>query len=375
MKILLSADRFFPAQMGGPSNTIYWHAKALTRAGHNVTVVATSQDLPDDVPLNRWLTLDCGQVIYTKNRHFYFPISHIFRGWQAIQKADVVHVNSLFYPASFAWVCMGKIAGKAIIWSPRGELSPAALWYRPRLKRLLIKAFRLVSQGVWFHATCAAEVSQIRQHFGENTLIRNIPNRMELPKPAVRVAQPFLLFMGRLHPIKALDRLLLALSASTLFRASAYSLLIAGPDSEKSYTKSLTDMVHTLGLSAKVHLLGMVQGTRKEQLYADARLLILPSHSENFGNVVMESLAQGTPVIASTHTPWQVLETEQAGRWVSNDTDALREAIEPFLTMPDEQYEPYRERAIRLARHDYDVSANTAVWADFYTTVLTISTK
>ena len=369
MNILLSADRFYPAQMGGPSNTIYWHAKALTQAGHDVTVIATSQDLPDDVQLNRWMTLDCGQVIYTKNLHFYLPITHIFYGWKAIQKADIVHVNSLFYPASFVWICMSKIASKPVIWSPHGELSSAALRYRPRLKRLLINVFRLMSPGVWFHATCAAEASQIQQHFEENTLIRDIPNRMELPELTLRVAQPYLLFMGRLHPIKALDRLLLALSTSTLFRESDYSLLIAGPDSSESYTKYLTEMVHSLGLSAKVRFLGMVQGARKEQLYANARLLILPSHSENFGNVVMESLAQGTPVIASTHTPWQVLETEQAGRWVSNDPDALREAIEPFLTMPDDEYEPCRERAIRLARRDFDVSANTTIWDNFYTTV------
>lgn len=367
MKIILSADRFYPAQMGGPSNTIYWHAKALTQAGHEVTVVATSQDLPADVLLNRWLTLDCGQVIYTKNRYFYLPISHIFYGWKAIQKAHVVHVNSLFYPASFVWVCMSKLLGKPVVWSPHGELSPAALRYRPRLKRLLVKVFRLMSSRIWFHATCAAEVSQIRQHFGESAFIRDIANRMELPDVAVRVAQPYLLFMGRLHPIKALDRLMLALSTSTLFRESDYSLLIAGPDSSESYTKSLTDMTHTLGLSDKVHFLGMVQGARKEQHYANARLLILPSHSENFGNVVIESLAQGTPVIASTHTPWQALETERAGRWVSNDPDALREAIEPFLTMPDNHYALYRERALRLARRDYDVSANTVVWDNFYT--------
>ena len=375
MKILISADRFFPAQTGGPSNSIYWHAKALTQAGHDVTVIATSQDLPDDVTLNHWLMMDCGRVIYTKNIRFYLPITHIFRGWKAIQKADVMHVNSLFYPASFVWICMSRLAGKPVVWSPHGELSPAALRYRPRLKRLLINVFRFLSSSVWFHATCAAEVNQIRQHFGENTLICDIPNRMELPKSAVRFAQPYLLFMGRLHPIKALDRLLLALSTSTLFQQSDYSLLIAGPDSSESYTKYLTDMAHAPGLSNKVYFLGVVQGAHKEHLYANARLLILPSHSENFGNVVIESLAQGTPVIASTHTPWQVLETKQAGRWVSNDPDALREAIEPFLTMPDDQYAPYRERALCLAQRDYDLSANTTVWDDFYTTASGHSAK
>ena len=130
--------------------------------------------------------------------------------------------------------------------------------------------------------------------------------------PMVRVARPYLLFMGRMHPIKGIDRLLEALSASTLFRGSEYSLLIAGPDSDKMYARTLSELVQVLGLSAKVSFIGVVQGKEKEQLYADARVLILPSHAENFGNVVIESLAQGTPVVASTNTPWQVLE-EEAG--------------------------------------------------------------
>ncbi len=172
--------------------------------------------------------------------------------------------------------------------------------------------------------------------------------------------------MRRLHPIKAIDRLLEAPGRSTLFRESDYSLLIAGPDTDKAYTQTLHEMVRTLGLSAKVSFTGAMQGQRKEQLYADAYLLILPSQAENFGNVVIESLAQGTPVVASTNTPWQVLEEESAGRWVSNEPDLLRQAIESFLTMSPDTYELYRERALQLARRDYDITASPARWVDVY---------
>lgn len=189
---------------------------------------------------------------------------------------------------------------------------------------------------------------------------------MELPALASRVARPYLLFMGRLHPIKAIDRLLEALGTSALFRESGYSLVVAGPETDTLYAEELKALAIRLDLSEKVSFVGPVQGQRKEQLYADARLLILPSHSENFGNVVIESLAQGTPVIASVNTPWQVLEPEGAGRWVPNEPASLRQAIESFLTMPTDQYERYRARAIYLARRDYDSSVNPSIWADFY---------
>lgn len=373
MKIVMSADWFYPAQTGGPSNAIYWQAKALTRAGHDVTVVATAQDLPPMIPLDQWLTLDCGRVMYTRNPYFYLPIKHIWYGWQAIREADIVHVNSLFYPASAVWVLMSRLVNKPIVWSPHGELSPAALHSRPILKKGLLMVFRWLGSPVWFHATCTAEVAHIQQHFGRDARVGQLQNRMELPPVVAPVStdQPYLLFMGRLHPIKAIDQLLEALSASTLFRQSKYHLLIAGPDSDKTYARKLRQQVQTLTLSAKVTFVGAVRGHRKEQLYANARLLVLPSHSENFGNVVIESLAQGTPVIASIHTPWQVLETERAGQWVPNDPESLQRSIELFLTMPADEYEPYRTRALALARRDYDSSAGTALWEDFYNRVLT----
>lgn len=371
----MSADCFYPAQRGGPSNAIYWQAKALTRAGHAVTVVATSYALPPEIQLDQWLTLDCGRVIYTRNPHFYLPVKHIWYGWQSIRQADIVHVNSLFYPASLIWVLMSRLARKPVVWSPHGELSSVALRFRPCLKQVLLKVFRRISSSVWFHATCPAETTDIRQQFGSGVRVGEIGNMMELPAVVMPNAsvQPYLLFIGRLHPIKAIDRLLEALSTSELFRESAYSLRIVGPEDDRSYSQKLRQQVKILDLGAKVSFIDSIHGKAKEQLYADAYVMILPSHTENFGNVVIESLVQGTPVIASTGTPWQLLETERVGCWVRNEPDTLRQAIETFLTMPADVYKVYRQRAADLARREYDIMANVAVWEQFYEEVAGIT--
>ena len=369
MKILLSADWFYPAQMGGPSNAIYWQARALAQAGHAVTVVATSQDLPLSVPLNRWLTLDCGRVVYTRNPHFYLPLVHGWYAGRAMCGVDVVHVNSLFYPSSFVLVLLAGLLRKRVIWSPHGELSPQALGYSPGRKKWMLSLFRRLSRHVVFHATCSAEAGHIRQHFGPNTAVSELRIRMELPARVERTAQPYLLFIGRLHPIKAIDRLLDALAASTLFRTSHYTLTIAGPD-EQDYRQTLTQQVRALGLTDKVNFAGPVYDGPKEHLYADALVTILPSHSENFGLVVIESLAQGTPVIASTGTPWSQLETERAGRWVANNPEALRQAIDSFLSMPADMYQLYRTRSAELARRDFDIRTNVGKWELLYETLL-----
>jgi glycosyltransferase involved in cell wall biosynthesis len=72
---------------------------------------------------------------------------------------------------------------------------------------------------------------------------------------------------------------------------------------------------------------GAVDGARKYELLASARVLVLPSHSENFGQVVLEALACGTPAVVSRNCPWRSLEEEQAGSWVENTPDSMAAAL------------------------------------------------
>ena len=64
----------------------------------------------------------------------------------------------------------------------------------------------------------------------------------------------------------------------------------------------------------------------------------MPSHNENFGNVVVESLSQGTPVIASTGTPWQILQKYKAGYWISNSPEKIAEILDDVLILSKQEY-------------------------------------
>ncbi|MCW7226244.1 glycosyltransferase [Escherichia coli] len=58
-----------------------------------------------------------------------------------------------------------------------------------------------------------------------------------------------------------------------------------------------------------------------------ADVFALPSHNENFGNVYLESLAAGTPILASKHTPWSIVEQFGCGQWVNNDEVSVTNAL------------------------------------------------
>ena len=57
----------------------------------------------------------------------------------------------------------------------------------------------------------------------------------------------------------------------------------------------------------------------------------MPSHNENFGIVYAESLAAGTPIIASTKTPWNEVVENDCGKWINNTIEETAKAINEIL--------------------------------------------
>lgn len=111
------------------------------------------------------------------------------------------------------------------------------------------------------------------------------------------ISGPFVLFVGRLAPNKGLADLLPAFRALQRDDPAAH-LVLVGEDG--GMRASLEARVRGLGLDARVHFLGHVPDeSLLAAAYREATFTVLPSEYEAFGLVLLESLAQGTPVIAS----------------------------------------------------------------------------
>ncbi len=141
------------------------------------------------------------------------------------------------------------------------------------------------------------------------------------------------LFLGRIHPTKGVDRLLEAwhrLGEAT----RDWELIIAGP-LDQPYAESMIALKNRLGLSA-VSFLGEVTGDAKQQLYSSSNLFVLPTHSENFGMAVAEALAHGIPAIVTRGAPWEGLQTHCCGWWIEQGVEALVYTLaEAIQTPPD----------------------------------------
>lgn len=132
--------------------------------------------------------------------------------------------------------------------------------------------------------------------------------------------------MGRLQKVKGFDILIEALSK---LQRDDVVLLIAGEDFGER--KNLEKIIDKFKLNDKVFLVGKIEGLDKIEFLRNADVFALASHHENFGLVYAEALAVGTPVVASTNTPWQNIEINNCGKWVENKPDIFSTAVNTIL--------------------------------------------
>ncbi len=369
MKILFPIASFYPAQNGGPSNSVYWLAKALDRSGVNVEIQTTDEGI-SSIPKNILNNKSDSKVNFSHRLFDYFPIRMLYESCVSLSKSDVVHLNSLFYPVSTIIAVLALLKSKKIIWSTRGELDFKALEFNSWKKKPVLRFVKIfLKKNIVFHATSEKERNEIISKFGKKSKIMVIPNMMELEPATPIYNKVYFLFIGRIHPIKGIDLLLEGLALSGAFRSSKFILKIAG-DYNNLYYSELLRLVTKLGLENKVEFVGHKKDFEKQELYAGAFFTFLPSHSENFGNVVIESLSQGTPVVASTATPWKILEDSEAGFWIDNSPAEIGKVVDKILNMTVSQYADLKYNSLKLVKENFDIHRNIHLWVDAYNQIL-----
>jgi glycosyltransferase involved in cell wall biosynthesis len=309
MKILHVVPTYLPAwRYGGPIRSVHGLAKALVNRGHEVYVYTTNIDGPNvlDVPTNTPVNIDGVMVIYFPCEEFfrrlYISKAMKNRALCDIGKFDVVHLHSVFlWPT---WM-IGRLAAKnniPYILSPRGMLINSLI----RKKNFLIKTLwinflekKIIANAKYIHFTTKLEHNEFINLCisSKNYLI--IPNgydfqdRFECDSDDLRQFEIFfshyIIFVGRLNWKKGLDRLIQALKFVPYFH-----LLVVG--NNDGMMNRLIQQVKKLKLENRVHFLGEVKGIAKKNLIKKSQMLVLPSYSENFGNVLLEAMALGRPV-------------------------------------------------------------------------------
>ena len=295
-------------------------------------------------------------------------------------RPDIIHVNCCWQPYFAYAVLWAKEAGYPVVLSPHGMLEPWIVrrhyWTR-KVPSLIAYQRRALFAADVIHATAESEKENIENISRYCSLLSNwhpkvhvIGNGIDTRSIEMKTSwkrSHKLLFLSRVHPKKGVDLLLRAfaeLQASNgLLRD--YMLQIAG-EGDAAYLSSLRVLAEKLGIGEYVQWLGGVYGDRKWELIREADLLVLPTYSENFGIVVAEALASGTPVLTTKGTPWNVLNMEQCGWCVDVTIDAIKSALCSFAASSEDESQQMGLRGRRLVEENFDTRSIAREYVKLY---------
>jgi glycosyltransferase involved in cell wall biosynthesis len=187
------------------------------------------------------------------------------------------------------------------------------------------------------HVTSALEAKELLALGLKPRRMFEVPNGFDFPSAGGEpssgqleedeaLPKEYVLFLGRISWKKGLDRLVAALAS-----APGVTLVIAGNDDE-DYWPGLLNKATDLSVADRIRYVGFVEGERKRQVLSRAAALALPSYSENFGNVVLEAMALGVPVVVTPEVGLaSVVEKSRSGLVVKGDPQFLGAALVRLL--------------------------------------------
>jgi glycosyltransferase involved in cell wall biosynthesis len=160
----------------------------------------------------------------------------------------------------------------------------------------------------------------------------------------------YLLFLGRIHPKKGCDLLFEALAK--VARPDLH-LVMAGPD-ETGWGSELRTLAARLGIAERITWTGMLRGDAKWGAFYGAEAFVLPSHQENFGIAVADSLACGViPLISDKVNIAPDVAGDGAGLVETDTLEGTERLLTAFQDLSPEERTAMRERALQCYQRRY----------------------
>jgi teichuronic acid biosynthesis glycosyltransferase TuaC len=241
------------------------------------------------------------------------------------------------YPDAYAAVRIGKDLGVPVVSSARGSdvnLIGRTPDLAPLVREVLVGSKRLI-------AVSAALAQSMRELGAPDVAV--IPNGVDATRfhPMDRAAvrrdlglddRLMILSVGNLVSNKGMDRLLRAAARASAVAQSPVGrativIVGRGPEEER-----LRRLARELGLDARVRFEGVVPHEALAPWYAAADLFALATEREGWPNAVLESLACGTPVVATGvgGVP-EILRSDRLGLMAEPDDESFARTLESAL--------------------------------------------
>jgi glycosyltransferase involved in cell wall biosynthesis len=350
-------------------------SEQLVKAGVWVNVFTTTANGANELPveINTPLIVDGVKIIYFKRiskDHTHFSPSLLAHVWRNARDFDAVHIHAWWNLVSVL-SCLAAIMRKVpVILSPRGTLSNYSFNNKNSRSKNIIHTVlgKPLLKRCFIHTTSANELSSVKSIINPKGIF-NIPNFIELGENTPSVnnesgAYLKLIYLSRIEEKKGLDILFGALEKVTV----PYILTIAG-DGNADYINHLKDIAVKNNISDKLNWIGFQQEKKFDVLKAHD-LFILPSHDENFGNVVIESLSVGTAVLITENVGLADYVKENGIGWIcQKNASSVSAAINKIYEHRD-MLEAIRAYAPGKIEDDFNESKLVQQYIDMYDKII-----
>ena len=384
-RITVFTRAYPPAYLrGGPARSVFGLVEALA-ADFRFSVITSAFDDPAGGPMrsvrpSQWSTFGYAMTWYERR----YRIS-MLRTAALLKETrpQLVYLNSFFdYRFAIVPLFISRMISRKtpVILAPRGELSVGALRLKWQKKRVFITAFRLLRlhKAVIWHASTALEKEDIERVFGAGARSSvAIDLRTGLSADGERQYNDQRSVVNRRYycSVVYFSRIVQKKNVATAIRAiplvkGKACLSIAGPIEDPRYWAECLKLIDNISDPEMIRYVGAIPADEAKSFLSRFDLFVLPTLGENFGHVVLKSLAAGTPVIVGWDTPWHQIETAGAG-WICDPVspEAVAELIERFLTLDEDARMRMRTAARDLAKQILDdpqsVNANRAMFQAF----------
>ena len=405
MKILQVISSFPPAySYGGPLGVTYRVSKELARRGHHVTVFTTDlYDSKSRLPFERNpVTVDGIEVYHFRNISNYLAVHQkvvaaptmALELGKRIESFELVHLREYFSflaPAVHHYAIKKSIP---YILQAHGSLPrivrehnlKTALFNKNYPKKMfdILFGHSIIKDASKIIATSRVESDQFTDVFPDFPLdkVVHLPNYVDLEsyedlpargqfrrKHNIDENAKIALFLSRIHERKGADLLVATFSKVKQTVDFPVRLVIAGPD--EGYLQNLKSLAKRLRVENEVLFPGPLYGREKLEAYVDADIFVLPSKDryESFGNVVLEALACGTPVIVTNNCGVSEWIGSNVGFIIGYDEIQLCEALKAIL-QNEQLAKRFGENGKKLIKREFDWGKGILRLEKLYATVV-----
>lgn len=248
-----------------------------------------------------------------------------------LASVDVVDAH-YFWPEAPAAAILSWYIGKPLVVTARGsdinhfsqQTIPRA-WIRWTARRAskVVTVSEALRQRICELGVAPAKVTKITNGV-DLQFFRPDAVNVELPDGLADESLPLIVSVGNLVPLKGHDLVIQAMAS-----LECVNLLVIGDGPER---QNLQQLIDTLGIGSRVSLIGPVPRQVLKKWYGRADLLVLASSREGFANVLLESLASGTPVVATdVGGNSEIVTSDDVGMLIERSAEAVSAGVTEVL--------------------------------------------